>query len=195
MAGDAGARRRFTPGQSRGTPIVRRRPRSRTHGPRRALVLWGTGGQGHPTAAVAAAAAATPDWEWRIAGLPPRGTGSVWDQLTWADVVVTHGGQGAVAEVAASRRPAVVIAEDRPYDEQAATVRVLGDAGLAVALDQWPAPARWPELLRSAQALGGERWARWAPPGSARRAADFLDSTARSVRAETQELLRVIAER
>jgi len=166
----------------------RRPPAVISHdGPRRALVLWGTGGRGRPTEAVAAAAAATPTWEWRIAGLPPNGTGAVWDQLSWADVVITHGGQGAVAEVAASRRPAVVIAEDRPYDEQAATVRVLGDAGLAVALDRWPAPARWPEVLRSARALDGQRWARWAPPGSARRAAEFLESTARSVRAESQE--------
>lgn len=156
-------------------------------GPLRALVLWGTGGQGHPTAAVAAAAAATPDWTWRIAGLPPGGIGAVWDQLTWADVVITHGGQGAVAEVAASRRPAVVIAEDRPHDEQAATVRVLGDAGLAVALQHWPAPASWPGILRSARALGGAQWARWAPPATARRAAEFLDSTARLVRTETEE--------
>lgn len=157
------------------------------HGPRRALVLWGTGGQGPPTAAVAAAVAATPDWNWRIAGQPANGALSVWDQLTWADVVITHGGQGAVAEVAASRRPAVVIAEDRPHDEQAATVQVLGDAKLAIALQQWPAPTSWPEILRSARALGGAQWARWAPPDSAQRAAGFLESTARLVRTETEE--------
>jgi UDP-N-acetylglucosamine--N-acetylmuramyl-(pentapeptide) pyrophosphoryl-undecaprenol N-acetylglucosamine transferase len=163
-------------------------PAEVTHcGPPRALVLWGSGGQGDPTAAVAAAAAATPDWDWRIVGAPPSGSGSVWDQLSWADVVITHGGQGAIAEVAAARRPAVVIAEERPHGEQAASVRVLGEAGLAIALAQWPAPAHWPDVLRSARAVGGARWARWAPPGAARRAAGFLDSTARRVRAQTHE--------
>ena len=95
----------------------------------------------------------------------------MWDQLGWADVVVTHGGQGAVAEVAAARRPAVVIAEQRPHGEQAATVDALGRAGLAVALQAWPDPDRWPALLDAAVANGGDGWPRWAPADAPRRGA------------------------
>ena len=155
-------------------------------GPPRVLVLWGAGGDGCPDAAVTAAAAASPQFQWQVASAAPNDAGAVWDLLTWADVVVTHGGQGAVAEVAAARRPAVVIATDRPHDEQAATVRVLGEAGLAIALQGWPEPTRWPELVRSAQRLGGQRWERWALPNSAARAATFLSDTAREVRARTE---------
>jgi hypothetical protein len=150
------------------------------------LVLWGAGGAGRPDDAIAAAAAAGPDFRWRTADAAADDADAVWDQLAWADVVVTHGGQGAIAEVAAARRPAVVIAENRPHDEQASTARVLAEAGLAVALHGWPEPAEWPQLLRSALALGGHRWGRWAPPGAARRAADFLSGTARQVRAQTE---------
>jgi hypothetical protein len=146
------------------------------------LVLWGAGGSGRPNAAIAAAAAASPDWEWRVANAPADDPDALWSQLNWADVVVTHGGQNAVAEVAAARRPAVIIAESRPYSEQAETVRALGDAGLAVALQDWPAPSWWPELLESAKARGGARWNRWVTGNAAARAAGFLDQTVRAVR-------------
>lgn len=152
----------------------------------RVLVLWGAGGDRRPDDAVAAAAAASPDFQWRIADAAPDDSTAVWNLLTWADVVITHGGQGAIAEIAAARRPAVVIAQDRPHDEQAATARVLGEAGLAVTLRGWPEPADWPHLLPTALALGGHRWGRWAPPAAARQAADFLTGTAREVRTETQ---------
>lgn len=152
----------------------------------RVLVLWGTGGDGGPYDAATAAAAASPDFEWRVASAAPDDADAVWDLLTWADVVITHGGQGAIAEVAAARRPAVVIATDRPHDEQAATVQVLGEAGLAIALQGWPEPSRWPDLLRSALRLGGHQWGRWALPNAARRAADFISDTASEVRARTE---------
>ena len=152
----------------------------------RVLVLWGTGGGGRPDHAVAVAAAANPDVQWRLASAAPDDAAAVWDLLTWADVVITHGGQGAIGEVAAARRPAVVIAADRPHDEQSATVQALGEAGLAIALQGWPEPSGWPDLLRSALHLGGHRWGRWAPPNAARQAAKFLSSTAREVRARSE---------
>src|SRR6478609_6545915 len=46
----------------------------------------------------AAAAAASPEWDWRVANAPADDPDAMWDQLNWADVVVTHGGQNAVAE-------------------------------------------------------------------------------------------------
>lgn len=173
----------------------RRPPATEPHdGPRRVLVLWGSGGDGAPVASVAAAAAATPSWTWRIAGRPPLQGTPMWDQLCWADVVVTHGGQGAVAEVAAAGRPAVVIAEQRPHGEQAATVDALGRAGLAVALQAWPDPGRWPGLLATAQSIGGGGWSRWAPPGAAERAAGFLSAVATQARTPSPDTRGTAAE-
>lgn len=151
----------------------------------RVLVLWGAGGD-RPDEAVAAAAAASPEFHWHVANTEPADDAAVWKMLTRAEVVVTHGGQGAIAEVAAARRPAIVIAADRPHDEQAATVQVLGEAGLAIGLQGWPDQSAWPDLLRSAQRLGGHRWGRWAPPGAAQRAADFISRAAREVRVRTE---------
>jgi hypothetical protein len=145
-------------------------------------VLWGGGGDGVPMDRVVALAAATPGWEWRVAGLAPRGNGDLWELLQWADVVVTHGGQGAVAEVAAARRPAVVIAEARPHGEQAATAAAIGAAGLAVTLSGWPEADRWSDLLAGANQLDVAQWVRWAPADAARRAADFITATASEVR-------------
>lgn len=150
-------------------------------GPPRALVLWGTGGDGRPMDQINAAISATPGWEWLVAGVGP-GRADIWQLLCWADVVITHGGQGAVAEVAAARRPAVVIAEQRPHGEQVATVRALADAGLAVALQSWPDPSRWPKLMAAAAALDGDRWTRWAPPDAAHLAAGLVVQAAREVR-------------
>jgi hypothetical protein len=150
----------------------------RHSGPGRGLVLWGSGGDGVPADRVMELAAATPGWDWRVAGLAPRGTGDLWDLLQWADVVVTHAGQGAIAEVAAARRPAVVIAEDRPHGEQTATAAALGAADLAVALTDWPDPDRWPGLLQRAGQLDVGQWSRWAPAEAAQMAAGFLHAAA-----------------
>jgi Glycosyltransferase family 28 C-terminal domain len=160
-------------------------PPDNTGGSPRVLVLWGAGGAGRPNAEIAAAAAAAPDWEWRVANAPADEPDALWDQLSWADVVVTHGGQNAVAEVAAARRPAVIIAESRPHAEQAETARALADAGLAVGLQGWPEHGRWPGLLESAHAIGGAGWGRWVSGNAAADAAAFLDTMARAVRRDT----------
>ncbi|HEY9416213.1 MAG TPA: glycosyl transferase, partial [Pseudonocardia sp.] len=82
-----------------------------TTGGRRVLVLWGAGGVDVGTADIQSAAAHTPDWNWDVVGLAPpdrpgpdnlswRGwVADVWSSLCAADVVVTHAGQNALAEV------------------------------------------------------------------------------------------------
>ncbi len=141
----------------------------------RVLVLWGAGGSEVPPSALDEARSATPgrDWVWRS---PDHPSPDLWGELHAADVVVSHAGNNAVAEVAAARRPAVVIAQARPFAEQHHTVEALRRAGIAVALDSWPDAAEWPGLIERALEAGGSGWGRWNPRDGARRAAGVLRS-------------------
>ncbi len=149
-------------------------------GGRRVAVLWGTGGSEVDLSDVAAAAAATPGWTWDDSGMRGAAT-DTWALLQDADVVVTHGGQNAVAEVAAALRPAVVIPQERPHDEQRATGRALAAGGLAVVCDAWPPPQKWFALLEAAVQQDVSRWARWSDGGGAARAAALLDARAEAL--------------
>lgn len=141
------------------------------------LLLWGTGGHDASPADIEAARAATPGWTWVERG-PGSASPDLWAELCGADVVVTHAGQNAVAEVAAARRPAVVVAQSRPYGEQAATAAAVDALGAAVGLQQWPPAHAWPELLARAVTRGGEAWDRWSSGDGAVRAAAHLDALA-----------------
>ncbi|MCW0213907.1 MAG: glycosyl transferase [Pseudonocardia sp.] len=155
---------------------------------RRVLALWGSGGLDVSAGQLRAAAAATPDRIWEVAGParpdpadPPNLTHLGWVEDVWAalhraDVVLTHAGQNALAEVAAARRPAVVLPQERPFDEQHATGARLRHAGLAEVVSPWPAPQRWPGLLDAAERRGGEGWKRWSDGAGAPRAAAILDA-------------------
>lgn len=152
------------------------RPRS-GHGsppvPGRAAVLWGGDGGAPAMPEVAG-------WTWDTSGT--SGTPhDLWPVLQGADVVVTHGGQNALAEVAAARRPAVVLPQDRPYGEQHANAAALAGAGLAVVVDRWPEAADWPGLLQRACALP-DRWEQWSDGRGAQRAATRLDELAATLR-------------
>jgi hypothetical protein len=157
---------------------------------RRVLALWGGGGTDVGVEALRAAAAATPGWTWQVAGPPPdpgphppdlEWTGwaeDVWALLGAADVVVTHAGQNAIAEVAAARRAAVVVPQRRPFGEQAATGRALAASGTATVVERWPEPSAWAELLGRAAAAGGDGWKAWSDGRGAERAAAVLDGMA-----------------
>ena len=140
-------------------------------------VLSGGGGSEVTGRHLRRAAAATPGWAWTILG----GTAGQWAEDPWpalcrADVVITHGGLNAIAEVAAARKPAVVVPQDRPHGEQRATAHALARAGLAVTADPWPQDATWPALLRAARELGGARWAAWSTGTGAQDAAQIIES-------------------
>jgi hypothetical protein len=143
---------------------------------RRVVVLQGRGGTSVRPDDVAAAAAATPDWDWQRLG-PGAWSEDPWPALCAADVVVTHAGLGALADVAAADRPAVVVPEDRPHDEQHATARCLADAGLAVTAGHWPSGHEWPDLLARA-VDAGSAWHRWRTDGAAERAARVVEGVA-----------------
>jgi len=92
-----------------------------------------------------------------------------------SEVVVAHGGQNAVADIARHQRPAVLAPQRRPHAEQEHLARALDAEGLAVLAD----PVRvqqegWAGLVARARSLGGDGWARWECDGAAARAADAV---------------------
>lgn len=154
-------------------------PFSATGTPRRVLVLWGSGGRSVDPSQVAASAAATPGWVWLERDPATSPAPDLWADLAVADVVVTHAGQNAVAEVAAARRPAVVIAQRRPFGEQEATAGALARMAIAVSRPAWPSPDEWPVLLERAVTLGGHGWGRWSTGQGAQQAASHLSRLVR----------------
>ena len=144
---------------------------------RRAVTLvWGRGGTDVSEAQIDAARRATPDWEWTVC---TDAVGEeVWRRLQSARVVVGHAGQNVLSEIAAARRSAVVIAQERPHDEQRHTVRGLAAAGLGHGLERWPEADAWPVLLAGASPASGEEWARWSDGRGAQRCAERLDEIA-----------------
>ncbi|GHJ58549.1 hypothetical protein NOK12_10680 [Nocardioides sp. OK12] len=174
VAPEVGARVQALGGLSR-FPVEPARVAERHPGPPRVLVLGGSGGDAWTDDELDRAVAASPGWEWQVLG----GTRGTWvadprEAMRRADVVLTHAGQNALAEVAAMRRPAVVVPAARPHDEQVRTGAALGGGG-------WPAvvlPAlgagRWPDVLEQARALDGGAWAAWCDGGAARRFADVV---------------------
>jgi hypothetical protein len=151
-------------------------PDQRDPSRRRVLVLSGRGG-GHPTETqLRAAATDTPGWSWTVLG----GSGEWRDDPSLAvdasAVVVIQAGESAVADVAARRRPAVVVPAPRPFDEQRAT-------GRALAAGPWPCRVEesfpvtgWAERLNEVAALDGQAWAEWCDGHAADRLAQYLDS-------------------
>jgi hypothetical protein len=149
-------------------------------GGREVLLLSGRGGTALTAADVDAARAATPGWTWTVLGPPgDRWADDPWPLLAAADVVVTHAGQNAIADVATARRPAIVLPQDRPHDEQGATARALDRLGLATVLSSWPEPSAWRALLEGARARGGAGWEAWTLDGAgAARAARVIAEVA-----------------
>ncbi len=144
-------------------------------GDRQVLALFGAGGSQVSAAELRAAQRQTPGWTWTVAG----GTGSpwlpdMWSRLQGSDVIITHGGQNALAEVAAARRPAVIVPQPRPFDEQVSSSGALHQAGVAQVCRRWPAAGQWEQLLAAALHDGGQRWTQWNDSHGADRAADVV---------------------
>ena len=158
-------------------------PRPRRAGRRRVTVLAGSGGHELTTEDLELARKETPDWEWTVLD---RELGTWTDEpyaaLLDADVVVTHAGQNALAEVAAARKPAVVVPQPRPHHEQQVTADVLWRGGWpAVVADAWPRQG-WSERLHRAELLDGADWASWCDGQAADRFAKVVRATRLRVR-------------
>lgn len=153
-----------------------REPDAPPSGGRHVVVLSGAGGSALTTRGLERARASTPGWNWTVLG-GPEGTwvDDPWATLCRADVVVTHAGQNALAEVAAARRPAVVIPQERPHDEQRTSAAALGADGRlpVLVLDEF-IDGGWPDVLDRAAALDGAGWAVWNDGKGARRLAEVV---------------------
>jgi predicted glycosyltransferase len=142
------------------------------------LLLAGAGGSAVSARAVEEAVSAS-GRSWTSLG---TGTGSTWSDDPWdalcrAAVVVSWAGQNAIADLAASGARAVVVPQERPFDEQVSTARALEAEGLAVVRRAWPEPSDWSKLLEEAAELD-PAWSRWRVTGAARRAAEAIAAVA-----------------
>ena len=144
------------------------------------LVLAGAGGSGFAGRLIDRARSATPGWRWTVLdGTPGRWVDDPWSAICSAEVVVTHAGQNALAEVAAAGRPAIVLAQDRPHDEQASTARALEASGAypVIVCSTWP-ESGWADLLERARGFDCRRWALWNDGRGAERAAEMISRIA-----------------
>ncbi len=145
-------------------------------GPRRVLLLAGAGTTGTLSGQMRAVdeAATAAGWDVSMVGGPGTWSADHWQALREHDLVVTHAGQGAVADVATADRPALLLPQDRPFGEQAATAHALARAGMATVMT---AGADWHDALHRAVAAP-TAWHRWETHGAAARAAALIQQAA-----------------
>ena len=159
-----GAISRFTPAAPSSGPS--------TAPERRVVVLNGTGGAS-VGAQVERAAQAQPDWTWtHLDRKSGTWVDDPWPLLCSASVVVSHAGQNLIAEIAAARRPAMLLPQDRPFDEQGCMASPVEAAGRVPARGRLLAPpgmagaAHPARRTRRLPLVAVER--RPAPPGEPR---------------------------
>ena len=93
--------------------------------------------------------------------------------------MIAHAGLGCVADIAAAQRPAIIIAQRRPFDEQVATAQALARARAGRGHRRaGPICDAWPALITAARAIEPDRWTRWQTAGSAARAAQAVERVA-----------------
>lgn len=142
------------------------------------VVFIGSRGGSLATLEDVAAAQGATGLTWEAVGLP----GAAWcddvpSLMRRAGVVVINAGLGAVADAAALKVRAVVLAQERPFGEQLGNTAMLAELGVPVAAG-WPAPQQWPDLIARARAFDPARWEQWRTSGSAARAARIIEEYA-----------------
>lgn len=144
------------------------------------LVLGGAGGGGMSDDDIQDARRQTPGVDWVAVGTTPDNrTGDPLPHLRAASFVVTHAGQGAVADAAAAGIPALIVPQERPYQEQFTTARALAKLqDLPVIVSSTFARTDWREVLETAGGLDGRQWHAWNDGRGAARAARILTAVA-----------------
>ncbi|GAA3608454.1 hypothetical protein GCM10022199_10260 [Marihabitans asiaticum] len=120
--------------------------------------------------------AAVPDRHWELAG-GEHWVDDVAGLMAAAGIVVSHAGQGAVADLAATGSAAVVLAQPRPFAEQEHMVAALEALGCCAtvgrAAAEQPDTLDWLGLVENALARA-RRWPSWRTEGAADRAAEVV---------------------
>ncbi|MFM2720212.1 hypothetical protein [Microbacterium mcarthurae (nom. nud.)] len=98
-----------------------------------------------------------------------------WPLMTSHTVVVSAAGQNSVADLAAAGARAVVVAQDRPFDEQRHTACALHRWNLARVAPEGVDAAGIADLVASA-ADDDPDWSRWQVSGAAERAAAAIEA-------------------
>ena len=162
---------------------------------RQIAVLGGLGTRGESALdiAVRAAREGMPDARWVV--LSGADSATVAHTLRTSALVFAHCGENALAEIAASRVPAIIVPEARPHEEQQAMGVALGASGMPVsvvdlvgnALDSETAQTAaqgidWSSLVRETADLDGEAWATWCDGEAAARAAGIVERVALGAR-------------
>lgn len=154
-------------------------------GRRRALIVWGAGGEPPSGPVIDGAAAGSPGWEWSMVGppTPVRPPGMVehhgWvddvaRHVAQADVVIGPPGDGLLAVVARTGGRLVVVPRPRPFDEQVRKAEMLQARRLAVVIDSWPSRQEWPQVLDRAMQLDRDAVRRLGEGGGPACAAEVI---------------------
>lgn len=98
-----------------------------------------------------------------------------WPLLSRSTVVVSAAGQNSVADLASARARAVVVAQERPFDEQAHTADALARWGLARRADTTVSADALTALVEAA-ADDEPDWSRWQVDGGAERMAAAVEA-------------------
>lgn len=110
-----------------------------------------------------------------IAWTTPDGRERIDTLLACADVVVTHAGQNAVADVACFAVPAVVVPQARPFAEQEEMAAALQTWGLARGMPLGASVDDVASAVDEAMNRGGDEWSRWATEGATNRACQVIE--------------------
>ena len=146
----------------------------------RVLVLGGAGGGGMADAEIDSARRQTPGVAWEALGTTAGNrTSDPLPHLLSASLVVTHAGQGALADVAAAGVPALVVPQERPHEEQLTTGRALAAMpDLPVIVSDSYSRQDWAAVLEAAALLDGRNWSAWNDGRGAARAAQIITRVA-----------------
>ncbi len=115
-------------------------------------------------------------WRTRAVGHDPDSRiEDPWPLVTSHTVVVSAAGQNSVADLAAAGARAVVVAQDRPFDEQRHTACALHRWGLARVAPEDVDGAGIVALVEAA-ATDAPDWSQWQVAGAAERAAEAVEA-------------------